>query len=277
MTVQTQALSTFSRTYGVREFEQQALAELTRRGLGRARQVVAVNDGASWIQSFVDYHAPDAIRILDFAHAAGYIAKLGKAILGEDSPQFPRWFQQQCHQLKHRPSHHNLANLAWFGQQASTLEQQTTVASALHYLQQRQAMIDYPHFRLRGLPIGSGSVESSHKQVVQSRMKQAGMRWADHYLNGFLALRNLVVNDRWDEGWLATSTFFRRQRRPAQGQKASPVIPPLTFADVLVAENCDPPLSIPATPSRSSHSSWHKFRLGPPSKWARYRAQQADS
>ncbi|MCB0014265.1 MAG: hypothetical protein KDE09_00005 [Anaerolineales bacterium] len=277
MTVQTQALSTFSRTYGVREFEQQALAELTRRGLGRARQVVAVNDGASWIQSFVDYHAPDAIRILDFAHAAGYIAKLGKAILGEDSPQFPRWFQQQCHQLKHRPSHHNLANLAWFGQQASTLEQQTTVASALHYLQQRQAMIDYPHFRLRGLPIGSGSVESSHKQVVQSRMKQAGMRWADHYLNGFLALRNLIVNDRWDEGWLATSTFFRRQRRPAQGQKASPVTPPLTFADVLVADDIDAPVTLPSTSSGLQKSSWRKFHLGPPSKWASYRAQQNDS
>ena len=239
--------------------------------------MVAVNDGASWIQSFVDYHAPEAIRILDFAHAASYIAKLGKAILGEDSPQFPHWFQQQCHQLKHRPSHHNLADLAWFGQQASTLEQQAAVASTLHYLQQRATMIDYPHFRLRGLPIGSGSVESSHKQVVQSRMKQAGMRWADHYLNGFLALRNLIVNDRWDEGWLATSTFFRQQRRPAQGQEAAPVSSPLTFADVLVAADGDAPVAIPTTSSSPPHRSWGQFRLGPPSKWARYRTQQIDS
>ena len=281
MTVQTRALSTFSRTYGAREFERQALAELTRRGLAQARQVVAVNDGASWIQSFIDYHAPEAIRILDFAHAAGYIAKLGKAVLGEDNPQFPRWFQQQCHNLKHRPAYRNLADLAWFGQQASTLEQQTTVASTLHYLQQRATMIDYPHFRLRGFPIGSGSVESSHKQVVQSRMKQAGMRWADPHLNGFLALRNLVVNDRWDEGWLAAATFYRQQRRPTQVQEASPVTPPLTFADVLVADDCDAPPSIPATSSRPQngawHKSWHKFRLGPPSKWARYRTQRTDS
>ena len=36
---------------------------------------------------------------------------------------------------------------------------------------------------MMGLPIGSGAVESSHKQVVQSRMKQAGMRWAEHHVD----------------------------------------------------------------------------------------------
>jgi hypothetical protein len=271
MTVQTSALSYYSRSGGVRDFERLALAELSRRGLDRARQVVAVNDGASWIQSFLDYHAPQAIRILDFSHAAGYVATLGKAVLGEESSYFPSWFQQQCRQLKHHPPQRTLADLAWFGQQATSPEQQATVAASLHYLTQRQAMIDYPHFRLRGLPIGSGSVESSHKQVVQARMKQAGMRWADAHLNGFLALRNLIANDRWDEGWLAATTTFRRQRRSTRPIPAKPIPPPLTLDDVLVAEAPTEP-TLPA-PQRAKRP----FRFGKPSKWARFRAQQADS
>ena len=43
------------------------------------------------------------------------------------------------------------------------------------YLQQRLAMMDYPYFQRRGYPIGSGSVESAHKQVVQRRLKGAGI------------------------------------------------------------------------------------------------------
>jgi hypothetical protein len=42
--------------------------------LEKAATVVAVNDGAGWIQSFIDYHCPQAVRIIDFAHALGYIA-----------------------------------------------------------------------------------------------------------------------------------------------------------------------------------------------------------
>jgi hypothetical protein len=62
-------------------------------------------------------------------------------------------------------------------------------------------MLDYPHFRRCGYPIGSGSVESGHKRVVQRRLKGAGMRWAEHHLDPMLALRDLVCNDRWDAGW----------------------------------------------------------------------------
>lgn len=72
--VQTDNISYFSRTYSVRDFERYAPAELHRRGLGNAQTVVAVNDGAEWIQSFLDYHCPQAVRIIDFAHAAGYVA-----------------------------------------------------------------------------------------------------------------------------------------------------------------------------------------------------------
>ena len=54
----------------IEEFTRQAVVELHRRGVRAAAAVAGVADGAAWVQGFFDYHRPDAVRILDFAHAA---------------------------------------------------------------------------------------------------------------------------------------------------------------------------------------------------------------
>lgn len=47
----------------------------------------------------------------------------------------------------------------------------------------------YGSFRQAGYPIGSGTVESACKVVVQQCMKQAGMRWSRPGARAMLALR----------------------------------------------------------------------------------------
>jgi hypothetical protein len=59
----------------------------------------------------------------------------------------------------------------------------------------REEMIDYPHFRQQGIPIGSGIVESGNNVVMQRRMKLAGMRWAGGNLNPMLALRVAIWSE----------------------------------------------------------------------------------
>ena len=112
------------------------------------------------------------------------------------------------------------------------------IDTAHYYLEQRKEMIDYPYFQARQLPIGSGSVESSHKQVVQSRMKQAGMRWAKPNIEPLLMLRNLVCNGRWEEGWSKVAPHYW-QKRHAQFQekarKQRPQVPVISLMDVKVA------------------------------------------
>ena len=44
--------------------------------LVQAQQVCAVMDGAAWRQGLVDVQRPDAVRILDFPHAAEHLALL---------------------------------------------------------------------------------------------------------------------------------------------------------------------------------------------------------
>ena len=237
--VKTRDISYFTRSYGVRDFERYALAELHRRGLEKAKTVVAVNDGAAWIQSFIDYHCPQAVRIIDFAHTLGHVADAGKAIWGEESDNFKGWFEHMSHQLKHKPPQRTVADLHLLQPKAKSDEQESALDGATHYLRNRLEMIDYPYFQNRGYPIGSGSVESGHKLVVQERMKGAGMRWAAHHVDPMLALRDLHRSDRWEEGWsqiVAHQQWQRRVKRtlvrPAEEATSTE---PLTFAKLKAA------------------------------------------
>ena len=56
----TTNLTYFARMANATTFADQASAELRRRGIERAKQVCAIQDGAEWIQGFVQGHRHDA-------------------------------------------------------------------------------------------------------------------------------------------------------------------------------------------------------------------------
>ena len=221
--VHTQELSYFSRLSEASDFNRQALVEVFRRGTEKAGKVCAVNDGADWEQKFIDYHRPDAVRILDFAHAAGKVAEAGRLILGDETAEFQQWFHKQRHSLKHGKSQTVLRNLRQLEKKAggrSRAKKLKIVRGSINYLEKRCEMINYHEFQRLGYPIGSGSVESANKLVVESRLKQAGMRWARQNIDPMLGLRNIACNDRWEEAWpqvvsdkLQARSESRRQRR----------------------------------------------------------------
>jgi hypothetical protein len=194
----TQQLSYFSRLVDAQHFQHLAHAELHRRGIEACAQVAAVMDGADWQQGFVDYHRPDAVRILDFPHAAQRITGVGQMLFGEGTPACHQWIEPRLHQLKHEGPGNLLEELRTLQQQhpASTLLQEN-----LAYLEKRVNQMQYPTFLAQGWPIGSGCVESANKLVVEARLKGAGMHWLRENVDPMLALRNLVCSNRWSEDW----------------------------------------------------------------------------
>lgn len=54
------------------------------------------------MQKSIDHHRHDAIRILDFPHAAEYVSKIAKAVWGEEGKEKERWLSAQLHALKHQ-------------------------------------------------------------------------------------------------------------------------------------------------------------------------------
>lgn len=208
--VRTEHISYFSRLVSAEQFEHLTLTELHRRGLEKSRQVAAVMDGADWLQSFVDYHCPTAVRILDFPHAAQRIGQIGQALLGEGNPETSPWIGERLHQLKHQGPAQLLEELRSMSQQHPELE---VLTENLAYLEKRQQQMHYPQFQEQGWPIGSGMVESGNKLVVEARLKGAGMHWQRENVNPMLGLRNIVCSDRWSEEWPLIAKQLRREAK----------------------------------------------------------------
>lgn len=219
--VSTTDLSYFSRLADAQTFTRLALVELQRRGTATAGVVCGVCDGAEWEQGFLDYHRPDAVRILDFGHAAEHLGEAGRAVWGTGSAALGAWLSGQLHDLKHGDPETVFQALRDLpvAQAAHPQEAATVREGTLGYLEARREQVQYPDFVAQGYPIGSGSVESANKLVVEARLKGSGMHWARANVNPMLALRNVACNDRWAEAWPAISREVRRQTSQQRGEQ----------------------------------------------------------
>lgn len=229
----TTNLSYFSRRSDSATFGELATLELHRRGIEGARRVGAVVDGAIWCQSFVDLHYPEAVRILDFAHAAEYLTTIAQTSGVDGSLLSPLQLVELRHALKHDGP---AAVMPLLRTLVASQPTNAELTSSLTYLETRVAQLQYPQFIAQGWPIGSGMVESANKLVVEDRLKGAGMHWAEANVNGLLALRNAVCNDRWEECWeviereqrgqVAVRRQARARRRAASKEAHAPAAAP---------------------------------------------------
>jgi hypothetical protein len=164
------------------------------------------------LQEIVQAHRKDAVRILDFAHAAEYVNEIGEAVRATGRHLPARWLQGVLHRLKHDGPDRVLTHIHWLVERINDPE----VQKKERYLSTRREQMDYPTFQQAGWPIGSGMVESGNKVVMQARLKGAGMHWKPANVNPMLALRMALYNERWQENWQAqweTQQQTKEQRR----------------------------------------------------------------
>ena len=289
--VHASELSYFSRLMEAEDFGRAALGETHHRGLERAAQVVAITDGAVWEQGFIDYHREDAARVLDFPHAAEYVAEIGKAVWGEGTETTQEWLDEQLHTLKHEGPTDVLSELRSLTQNHP---EQPALCKSLSYLEKREAQMQYPLCLEQGWPIGSGAVESANKLVVEARLKGAGMHWAPANVNPMLALRNAMCSGRWPQARtqiLAHRQLQRQQTRHVRrvqrlaeqatahaGTETLPCVQPVERATKTSAPQPNPPVDARASGPPESPSSRKPWRPGPDHPWrhspigkARYR------
>jgi hypothetical protein len=215
-------------------FGQTLSLEAARRNLDGAATVVSPNDGALWIQDYVvDLVAPQAVRILDEAHAAEHLGLIGQLVHGPTGVAASDWVARQRATLLHHADGPALV-LAELDRclaagphpaapcTAADPDPAATLAREVAYFHTREAQIRYVHFRQLGYPIGSGCVESGHAVVIVPRCKRAGMRWAPTHLNPLLVLRGVEANDRMEATapaiWAEVQASARQTQRTVQQQ-----------------------------------------------------------
>jgi len=181
-------------------FANQQWAETERRGVSKAKRVACIADGAAWIWQIVLMCFSPCFEILDWWHASQRLWTIANCAFS-DPAQAAAWVEAQKALWAHgqlRTFFHNVRCLF-----PRTTPLPDSVGDAIRYLFHQRQRMRYAYFRQLGLPIGSGTVESACKVVVQARLKQAGMRWSRNGAQAMLALRCALLSDRWEQTWLS--------------------------------------------------------------------------
>lgn len=233
LAVHSADISYFSRCADHLTFSHQASLETHRRGTATAGRVLGIVDGADWEQRFLDDHRPDAVRILDWGHAAEHLAVAGQALFGTGTAEVSAWLGAWLHELRHGEPTEVLAELRRRIAATDAASARAEATKHLAYLDARREQIRYAAFEAQGFPIGSGMVESGNKLVVEARLKGAGMHWAPAHVNPLVALRAVACSDRWDDTWpqihrrlRGERQEWRRQRRRRRADRAREASPP---------------------------------------------------
>ena len=215
----TAALSYVSQLAPAAAFSRTVLGELARRGVAaHPAPVVALSDGALWIQDLLDLHCPQAVRVLDVMHAAGYLAQAAQARFGPGTAATSEWFAAARAALRQGDADATLAML-------TALPASPERDAARHYLGQRRAMLAYDRCDAAGWPVGSGAVESANTVVVAARLKGAGMHWRRDHANALLALRAVEASGRWATAWPRIVARLRQGRQERAAVRRASRVP----------------------------------------------------
>ena len=162
--------------------------------LGSNTMVVIVGDGAEWIWNRATWFIRRC-EILNFWHAMEHAWEFARLRFGEGSQQSDPWVRQIGVDLKAGKVEQVVARLKRLRPKSPQLR--ASLDSLIRYYSENASRMRYDEYLRLGYGIGSGAVESAHKQVVHARLRQAGMRWSEAGARRLLALRLLLLNDNW--------------------------------------------------------------------------------
>jgi hypothetical protein len=183
-----------------------------RVGFGPNTKVHGLGDGAKWIEE--QMHRVFGIQaefLIDFFHTSEYLAEAAEHSWASEKEA---WRREQQELLKKNQYQVVLEALRrrlpenWVLKKPKKTEASneakvadTPVEKCYRYIHNRKHCLNYKGAIEKELPIGSGEVESSHRYVIQKRLKIAGAWWKPSTAENMLALRTLRANGDWGRYW----------------------------------------------------------------------------
>ena len=183
------------------EFGQRLDWEAQRSGLARAKDWLALGDGAAWIWNLVEDRWKGAHQGLDFWHGSQHLWELGRAYCGPAEIQHKPWVEERLHKIRHGKEKVVLEELARLTVPRGCRGK--TVRKEQNYFAEQGGRMNYAELARRGWPIGSGAVESQCNRA-QGRFKRSGQFWIQSGLRHLSALDEAKHNGHWDQIWTAT-------------------------------------------------------------------------
>ncbi|MGB7547924.1 MAG: hypothetical protein WBM14_09250 [Terracidiphilus sp.] len=184
------------------------ITQVARRvGLGLTSGLVAVVDGAEWIEARLRESLPQLLAvILDFYHLSEHVHAATKEAFGEGTTQARAWADRLLHALRYEGFAVFDALLVQSLAEVATPAAHAALTRLRQYVSSRQAMVNYPYYEAQGWPIGSGPTESM-AGVLTTRVRGRGRRWDADRIDAVMALQALEVGEEWEPYW---QSQFRR-------------------------------------------------------------------
>ena len=170
--------------------------ELARRRVRDVDEITTVNDGADWIWDLVQGYLPKwRVEVLDWPHAMQNLAKAANAGLGEGTEKAKAWLARRETELWQGQV--TQVEIALYNLPQRYKKRGQAIRQVKDYVDHHGKRMKYDRFRQEGRPIGSGTVESGAKNVVQWRMKRGGQHWSPDGATRMLAAVGEVHSQRW--------------------------------------------------------------------------------
>jgi hypothetical protein len=155
-------------------------------------RLIFLTDGATWIKNWIEDSYSDSYAILDYFHACEHLHAFTENCFKNNPEAAKEWFKTQKELLYESEVEQVIQNIR------ATTASERDKATLINYYQNNIERMDYKKYRSMGCGIiGSGSIESAHRTVIQKRMKLSGQHWSKPGSQNMLRLRVIAMNRQW--------------------------------------------------------------------------------
>jgi hypothetical protein len=176
-------------------------AHLKARHIEDALEIVCACDGAPWIWERMKpmliglgVDPSKVTEVLDFYHALEHITAVADGRKMWSRKKRSRWLNGMRHLLVDGNIEAVLSGFRKLARGRAA----SKVKTEIRYFEENRERMHYDLLVEKNLPIGSGATESAIRQIVNMRLKGAGMFWKIQNAEAFLHLRCYLKARRWD-------------------------------------------------------------------------------
>lgn len=174
---------------------------LSKLEIAQAKALLIVGDGAHWIWNRVNdllevlqIDKRKVYELLDFYHAVEHLGKVASLRKKWNATKKKQWIKKHRNLLKKGKVEAVIKAVQAICRGRNRKE----VRRERDYFIRNKYRMDYDTAAKLNLPLGSGSMESSIRRVVNLRMKGAGIFWHKDSAEAMLLLRSFYKAGRWD-------------------------------------------------------------------------------
>ena len=197
---------------GIHPFRVMVWALCVAWGMRSAHRLVILGDGADWIwnfsrerfhQTLADGTVHMPIEILDYYHATENLTKARDSIFRDPQGKAAQtWYERWREAIWKGRVEDLIVELAKRTKRAETPKERDELRVRTEYFRTHSGRMNYPQYLAMGLPIGSGAIEGTCKNLIKGRMACVGQRWGvEEGIEQMTALRVRIFNERYNDLW----------------------------------------------------------------------------